>query len=80
MRYGKRNAAPVGSRGGGTEAGKPGGISEAEAKRTALFLQAHSAFTPPGLTPMQLERHRRDQLMRLRLGLPMRRPEQEGGE
>lgn len=76
MRYGKRKAAPEG--GGGGTTGKLGGASEKDAKRTARFVQAHSLFTPSGLTPAQAERHKADIEARLRLGLPLRRSEEEG--
>jgi hypothetical protein len=65
----KTNAAPVGIR-GGAKAGNAKAISSAEATRAGLLAQA--TFTPPGLLPMQRERHRRDIFARFKLGLPPR--------
>ncbi|GLI93953.1 hypothetical protein LMG27198_29450 [Methylocystis echinoides] len=73
----KKIAPPEAGRSGGASNAKQGLVSHNDPTRTALFLQAHSAFTPPGLTPNQLEAHRRDQLARLRLGLPLRRSADE---
>ena len=69
MDYGKGKAAP-GENGDGRKIGRY--ATKEEATRTALFVQANSIFTPPGLTLNQAEAHRRDMITRLRLGLPMR--------